>query len=105
MPEFREAHATLVRLQCARRRGVGLCIPIWEETHILGRSFKNAATTGKGRNKIARPKTVYERRQPRVAINRCATEGITIAPNSIPSSMTLGANPLCRSNQCETTSV
>jgi hypothetical protein len=53
------------------------------EAHIFGSFLQKAATTGRGISIIEQPKTVYARRQARVATNRCATERTTIFQASL----------------------
>src|SRR5580693_9749743 len=84
---------------------MGPCSPIWQETHTLGLLLQECRNHRQGNSKIARPNTLYALRHPSVAPNRCAIEGMTIAPEPIPSIMTLSASPLWRSNQCDTTSM
>src|SRR5258708_19061564 len=71
-------------------------IPSGHMPFCLGSSPRKAATTGREISNAAQPKVAYVARQPNVAISRCATNGIAIAPKPNPNAMSPRANPLCR---------
>ena len=59
---------------------------------------------GMGITRMAPPTSANAVRQPKLAISRCASIGITTAPRPRPTIIEPIANPRRRSNQRETTS-
>src|SRR4051812_15324737 len=70
---------------------------------LAGASLRKTATIGTGIVNIAQPAIAKAFRQPKLAINRCATTGIAIAPRPKPTIIPASASPLRRSNQRDTT--